>query len=205
MRKCGYCRDVGHMMPDCKLRLEQIDMIRRHVVMQRQDIARLMPLNGFGIGAIVNAYDYLSGEEIPCILTQDSLDTAMSQNFVEYRIVKYSKQARATLLNYSGRGYEELNNNLVTSVERSGLAMTVTPLDPMHPTGKLPCTLHISDLKIGGVTNTQGTKRDGWWSRYCELLSPSSEGEPSKVALLFPVHLHERIGNGERLIQPVLT
>ena len=206
MRKCGYCRHVGHTSSGCDIRLGQINQVQRHVGLQRRDISALMHENGLGIGAIVSAYYYGDGEFHPCLVTQDSLDSAFTDgnNTHEFYNIRYSKAVRMQLYSVSGNFVEsKVDDQYYNNITRSDFSFRVVPLD-INET-YLRASFHISDLPKGPNNNPSSTldKSRGWYSRYSTLLSPSEDGEPSAVARCSEFYLHDRLDKKNRRVFPI--
>jgi len=195
MRKCGYCRDLGHMSRVCHRRLGQIEAVRRHIGRQRLAIGEALPLNGYGVGAIINVPHWeAEGGVAACLITEESINEAVywCNPLVEQDKMKYSKAMRIGLNNYMHKvDWGELPDWMRVS-HKSTISFNVTPLDPGLSSAR--AYLHMSDLPLGALSKlTPNDKHRSYFMKFSELLSPSNDGQPSQEALNTPVRAHERL------------
>lgn len=198
-RRCGYCREYGHNFAKCNSRLTIIDNIRKFIGAERKGIMEMMLRSGVGVGAIVTAYSFGSGEFIPCLVTQDSIDsvaTCWRNSFLDFRSVKYSKQVRTVLR--TGTLYRNPDNHESVDIrDFNQVSFNVTPLSGCD--ASLPATMRVLNGKI--VTGVQPTYS---WERYGEILSDSYDGEVNMDKLMEKFRIHERLTRGDTLVEPIL-
>lgn len=208
MRKCGYCRDIGHTSANCQQKKVQIETVQRQYGRQRTMIADALTRSGYGIGAVISAYDYFNGKMVNCIVTQESLDAAMTvQTFNEFRIVKYSKQVRACMIEYFNDRHNELDG-LVQYTMREAFYLPVQSMD-IGASPTVNAYIHVSDF-VGFVDMDNKyaipeRKGNSAWNRYSQILLPSNDGRPSSVAMNTPFFLHERLSKARIPVPPLFT
>lgn len=193
-RRCGYCRAHGHNASKCELKLAQIEACRIHVGRQRKEISQLLTLNGFGVGALINAYTYAASDYVPCLVTQDSLDSIADINVVEFYNIKYSKRVSARLFSYNGITSAQERDSEIINIMRTSFYLKVTPMQ--NGLRDTHATIHISDLPIGPNGLKNEVRRDYVWERYAQLLAPSNDGSISDAALNRKFQIHPRLGDG---------
>lgn len=90
-RRCGYCRDSGHIKRNC----EELHSLRRnifdHTITQRKSVYNMLVESGYGVGALVAWKSYNFNANGIIITHADSIP---SQDFFSYRRIKYTKQVR---------------------------------------------------------------------------------------------------------------
>lgn len=94
-RRCGYCRDFGHTVPNCRKRELQRQAIARHVYGERKLVHQRLLDNGFGVGAILQ--DTSDENKLFIIESLSGNNMMRSGELFEDRNVKYSKEVRITL------------------------------------------------------------------------------------------------------------
>lgn len=177
MRKCGYCRAVGHVASKCEVKLAEIDTLRRHVGGERKRMVEILINNGAGVGAIVGGYHYEREGEVPCFVTQESLNSAVSawnNSMHSMYNLKYSKRVRVDLNTFSGIVQKELDN--FRYKHEYLISLDVTPLDS---------TLDACRVYLPITILQKGTESNKWhagipnysWHRHGTILSPSYDGE----------------------------
>lgn len=185
-RRCGYCREQAHTKDKCPLRISQIDFIKRHIAAQRKLSQEILLANGVGPGAIVNAYDGWTGEEVTCIVpAMEPHDLG-----VEYGIVKYSKQARATLP-ILGDIPPETDNKLIRFVKKYKISIPVFSL--ADASRDMVAHFFLDRLEKPIVRFVGGGYR-GWdYNKPSSVLSPTDSVDFNTEHILRPFHLHERL------------
>lgn len=90
-RKCGYCRDEGHIKRNCSMLHEQRRTLFTHVVANRKRIYKELIESGYGVGALVEAKSY--NGSFKGIITTFANSIPLYESYNTKRI-KYSKQVR---------------------------------------------------------------------------------------------------------------
>lgn len=184
-RLCGYCRKPEHTKNKCPLRLEQIDIIRRHVGDQRKLAQQILLANGIGVGAIVTATDYWSGTESPCIVPS----LKVIESYIDWRIVKYKKQVRATLGVYGLDVPDSKCDALIRYNTKNRICLPVYKMDDMSCTMTAYFLLDRLEKPLVRVSN-QGS----WdYNKHSTILSPSQETDVTTDDLQEQFLLHERL------------
>lgn len=190
-KRCGYCRLYNHNASNCEAKKNLVIDIRKHVGVQRRDLSELLVKNGYGIGALVHAYSYEAGQEVACLVTQESLDSISRITPVDYYNVKYSKRTQARFYDVSGNSARSADEH-ATYYLRPEFYFYVTPMQVgLRPVAAL---VHVSDLKVGPNNNKHKDSNRSTWEHYCSLLAPSNDGYISEEALNKPFLLTERLG-----------
>lgn len=199
-KRCGYCRLYGHDVRGCETKAGILKTAAVHVGNQRQELAQLLIRNGFGVGALVNAYAYEAGEEVPCLITQESLDSVLRNNFVEFHNVRYSKRASTRMYDFVGRVMHSDEEHTFT-VQRPSLHIALTPMQ----TGirQVYGNIHVSMLANGLKWKDYPAVTNYSWDHPCKLLAGSDEGSVSEKAMLQKFHIHDRLGGG--FIDPIFS
>lgn len=178
-KRCGYCRDFGHMKPKCDDRLTIINNVMEHHYGERAAIHNLLMEKGFGIGAIVKFEGY--DEDPYVVISHSPLTTSV---LVEYRPVKYSKAVRTNLLSMTQRKYSEKYESRVEIMSRSRVTILVSPLSDMSRT--MHFTVNGKNL---GMQNDRFS-----YAMTTEILVPSDDTDIDLGDLRKqPIRLHERL------------
>lgn len=192
MRLCGYCRLPGHTKNDCDVRKAQIDLVRKNVALSRKRAHDLLIANGVGVGSIVLARDYWSGREMECIVP--SLESVNEQQIVDYKIIKYSKKARATV-EVIGAEYADptKESDLVRFRWRTRLAIPTYCLADMSKT--VTAYFFVASFENNPFGKVPGKENGvGWYGeRHSQVLAESTETDMTDDKFLAPVYLHERL------------
>lgn len=202
-KRCGYCRMYNHTAPKCPTKLNMLNTAQRHVGRQRKDLAEILVKNGYGIGALLKVFSYQANDWVPCMVTQESLDSVVTNTFIEWNTIKYSKRVSMRLMNYSGNSVVpdgvEFNDMFVMS--HHTFYITVTPMQ----TGitDLHANLFIGELPNGPNANRNVTNKSAW-DYYAELLAPSDEGYVSEEAMQRKFAVHDRLGGDVRWHSPII-
>lgn len=185
-RLCGYCRLPDHTKNKCPMRLDQIEIIRRHVGTQRKLAQEILLANGVGPGAIVTAFDGWTGEEIPCIIsTLEPYDIG-----IEYRMIKYKKQVRATL-GVLGDVAPDTKHELIRYQKKSKISIDVFSMADSSKNMTAYFTLDSLEKPI--VQFVRGAYR-GWdYNKPSNILSPTDSQEINMDCVMRPLNLHERL------------
>lgn len=193
-KRCGYCREYNHQKPKCPTILSEIETIRKYIPLELWRVHNALVEHGFGLGAMVEVGDW-DGQKRVCII--DSLrNITAGGSYPDFRNVKYSKQVRTRLKNFSGQFLPDgmpIPNN-VSFDRRQELSFQC--LDPSNPSRRISATV-TADL-IGF-----GAKPLYMWTTPAVLLSPSHETDMTYRDFLdVSIHLNERlqIGDNERYV-----
>lgn len=92
-RRCGYCREQGHRVTDCGLRVEHRNTFLTHTPRERKSLLEFMARQGFGYGAVVilgGYYGSMGGGVKTAILTDSAWIKELQ--FTGFKHKKYSKQ-----------------------------------------------------------------------------------------------------------------
>lgn len=200
-RLCGYCRKPDHNKNKCPMRLEQIDIIRRFIGEQRKLSQEILIANGIGPGAIVTAYDPWSGEEVACIVS--ALEP--HDYGVDYRIVKYKKQVRATIP-ILGDVVPDVKNDLIRFVKKSKISIPVFSL--ADSSRNMTAEFRLDDLKHTIVHFVRNVYR-GWdFNKPSTLLCQSDDTTINMDHIMRPtIQLHDRLTLNKEtttLVPPIL-
>lgn len=185
-RLCGYCRLPDHTKNKCPMRLDQIEIIRRHIGAQRKLAQEILLANGIGPGAIITAYDAWSGEETPCIIaTLEPYDMG-----IEYRNIKYKKQVRATL-GVLGDIAPDTKHELIRYQKKAKIAVDVFSM--ADSSKNMTAYFTLDSLANPIVQFVRGAYR-GWdYNKPSTVLSPSDSQEINMDHVMRPFQLHERL------------
>mgnify|MGYP003334968397 CR=1 FL=1 len=177
MRKCGYCREMGHVASKCHVKNREIETLRRHVGEERKRILEILIANGAGVGAIVAGHHYNVEGEVPCFVTQEALNSAISlwtNSLFTMNNMKYCKRVRVDLNTFSGVLEPDIDN--FRFMHQYNIALDAIPLD----TSLDACRVHlpITVLRKGTEGNKYHNAMPTYtWQRHGSILSPSYEGE----------------------------
>lgn len=206
-RRCGYCRDYNHMAPECPTRLGQIDMLARHVGAERRRIVEMLIASGFGEGAIVNAYNYRTGDYGPAIIS-DPNDAIEWNSLDSPSNLKYCKQVRTMLQSFSG--YWPAPSPNIKDYDRLMLFRVMQDVNVKayflsNGADEVNVSIHVSQMDKSYLTGNQAnTTRPNWsWSRPTELLSPSTDGQVDMARVLKPYRLPDRLKKGGKVTPKV--
>lgn len=185
-RKCGYCRDVGHMSNVCPVRLGQIDDIKRHYVGERRALHEMVVRDGLGIGSIFKMKDYADNMFICTIRSHNSI--VDNNSFIDSRDMRYMKSTRITYNAYSRVKHtnsEESRFNHYS--ERAWFYLVINPLDNMAR------NMYMS---VGIATREDGTSYINYQFSNIEMLSPSNDTDMNSDMYYRPYYLPRRlVGN----------
>ncbi len=198
-RLCGYCRQPGHVSSKCGVRLGQIETIKQHVGEQRKLAQKILLANGVGVGSIVTATDYWTGNEVPCLVPS----LKMVEGYVDWKCIKYKKQVRALLGTYGVEMPESKFDGLVRYAPRTRISIPVYKMEDMSCT----MTAYFFLDKLQNPLVCVGNARVWDYNKHSEILSPSEDSDVTDKDLLEPFHLHERLTlkrSGSNLVAPIL-
>ena len=189
-RLCGYCRQPGHLKPDCDLIKNQTTIIRKHVGRQRKLQNELALMNGIGAGALITAHDPWSGQEHHCIVP--TLNFNNFDVWVDWHNKSYSKQIISTLscYDYSRHTKTDELGRLVRYRDRRTLQIPCYRIDDMSAT--LVAHFHLD--KIALPSGMRDGYTIGWeYSPHSRVISPSDENDVDAGHFTREFGLHERL------------
>ena len=195
-RLCGYCRERGHTMPDCPIRIGQIEDMRRHMVGEKRALHKLVIDNGLGIGCILRFKDWRDTEHLCTVRSHNAL---FEHNvFVDSVQLKYSKAVRLTFNSFTGRkhafaGESKYNHHS----SRVWFYMTANPLDAMSSGIYVTFSMKHDDEYASKIDFEQSG---------VELLAPSNDTDIPASQYLNGYYLpHRLVGpKGQRWTVPTL-
>lgn len=198
-RRCGYCRQFNHTFPQCPNRLAEIDAIKRHIVGERRRVNQMLIDSGYGIGAIITAYDYRSGEMINCVITPSSFESIGHYNqFFENRPVKYEKRVKTYLFSFSGADHTGDVGHTCTRSLRTTVSFKATPL----ALGIEDCTVNVHVSTLVGHNNVEAVRVPSYaWMRYSEVMAPSNDGEVDMEMVYSNTRVNTRLTKGNGLLK----
>lgn len=186
-RLCGYCRQPSHNKNKCPMRLDQIEVIRRHVGQQRKLAQEIMIANGIGPGAIVSAYDGWTGEEFPCFVP--ALEPH-DYSLMEWRTVKYKKQVRVSLIEL-GDIKAEKKHELVHFINKIKISVDVYSI--ADSSKNLTAHFMLDRLDNPIVHVVRGVYRGWEYNKPSSVLSPSDNKDFNMELVMQPFRIHERL------------
>ena len=195
-RQCGYCREYNHNQSVCRVRLSQIEAVRRHVGGERLRQVQLLIASGYGSGAIVEAYDYHSGDYVNCIISDpNECIHSYFGNYLEYRNVKYKKTVRTILKSASGYYPETPNgcDDLIRYQHVAYININVMPLHDMSRNITASICITTLDRSLLHPTLKDYNRPLYSWDRPSKLLSPSNDGQPDMGRVLRDFQSHDRL------------
>lgn len=163
-RKCGYCREIGHISNVCPIRNGQLEDYSRHIVNEKRALHHLVMNSGLGIGSILRFKDY---RDIEHICTIRSHETLMTGNvFVDSRDMRYMKSVRLDFASYSGLRHARAEESRFNHhSDRSWFYIVANPLDSLSK------NMYISV----GLESYDGRRHVSFQRSDLELLAPSND------------------------------
>lgn len=200
-RRCGYCRDYGHDNSKCKRRLDTIDAVLKHYYTERKRTVEMLIESGYGVGAMVQMYNYMNGEMEAAIIT-DPNDSVKTATYIDYRNVKYSKQTHVTFR--SARGFFPTLDNWTNMSTTSSGSVPVCAVPVSGCNSVVHGYIHISDMHRSFINPSLEipNKTAFSWERNGTLLVPSFDGEVNMDVVRMQVHIHERLDKKNRWQTP---
>lgn len=199
-RLCGYCRGLGHNASKCNKRLDQIEIIRRHVGSQRKLAQEILLANGVGPGAIVEGMDAWTGETVPCLVSS----IQNYESLTEYQNIKYKKTVRSTLI-FLGDEVPESSHDLVRYRKRAKISILAYTL--ADPSKSLTATFLLDKLQNPIVKLFPHTYRGWEYNKHSEVLSSTADTEVDMEDIMMPFQIHERLSlkkEGANIVTPIL-
>lgn len=180
--RCGYCREFNHNKRKCKKLAGEVEYIRKYIPAEMFKVHNLLVDKGWGLGAMVEVSDWTGGKHIG-IIDDMRVIASNSHSYTDFRNVKYSKQVKTFLKNFSGHYLDNIPENILFH-NRAELQFLV--LNPSNPSERLYATVTRGMLGVGnGPTYT--------WTEPSVLLSPSHDTNASYSDFLdLSIRLHDR-------------
>lgn len=192
-RRCGYCREYGHMASKCKILSGQKEAILNHVAGERYALHNLLLENGVGLGTILRQthYDgtvkeYVITSLLP--LVQDRMDVLS-----EYRIHKYRKSVNVTLRSWTGINHSEHNlpEDYIRTQHMDRIFVPARSLTDMSSQDF--CLLYVSRLEKKPDW-AHGRNMHLWGGSPAEILCHSSDTDVTqKDCIEKGIRFHDRL------------
>lgn len=180
--RCGYCREFNHNKRKCKKLAGEVEYIRKYIPAEMFKVHNLLVEKGWGLGAMVEVTDWAGNKHV-CIIDDLRAIASSSYSYTDYRNVKYSKQVKTYLKNFSGHYLESIPENILFH-NRAELQFLV--LNPSNPSERLYATVTKNMLGVGNDPTYT-------WTEPSVLLSPSHDTNASYSDFLdMSIRLHDR-------------
>jgi hypothetical protein len=199
-RLCGYCRKPGHSVPKCEIKKKQLDTILTMVPRQRKLIHDIAIQNGIGPGALVNAYDWWTGEDVLCVVPSLKNMFTHASQLVTYKDVKYSKKVISMI---RVANIDELpsgdSHDLIRWIKLDRFQVECYPLHDMSKT--MTANFYIRSLpNRPSAYKTDGPINQYFGDRHSAIVSPSYDTDVVDSDFLGDIVIDDRLCSTNHLM-----